>query len=112
MLDELAERLRGNVDAAEKLAAAGSPTLAAAFEQHHAHATARHQVGDHQLQARQRRGAGEEWMPAVVHALLANVEQGQLIATGEELLQFLPVHRASRISACGGNTRQAFSSAL
>ena len=47
-----------------------------------------------------------------VHALFSNVEQGQLSLTGEELLQRLRLHRASRMSACAGNTRQAFSSAL
>ena len=41
-------------------------------------------VADDQLQARQGRRAGEERVAAVVHALLAHVEQRELPAPREE----------------------------
>jgi len=64
-------------------------TLAATIEQDHRRALPGHQVADHQLEPRERRGAGEEWMAAVVHALLAHVEQGELPAAGEQLANAL-----------------------
>ena len=138
MLDELAERFRGNVDAAIELAARGLPARAAAFEhadirvvhfvqpphgflrqtvaveQHDRRALARHQVLDDELEARERRGAGEERMAAVMHALLAHVEQRKLLAPEQALAQRLRAYRAeraSRMSECGGKTRQTRSSA-
>ena len=114
VLDELAERLGGHVDAAEELAARGAPCLTAAVEDgnvgipqlgesrsgrrgqtftavknHHRRAAPRHQVGDDHLEARERRRAGVEGMAAVMHALLADIEQRELAVPGEPRLQFL-----------------------
>ena len=106
VLDEFAEGFGRHVDAAEELAARGLPAGAAALEDcdvgvadraqlasppsrarplaavenDDRRALPRHQVGDDHLEPRERRGAGEERMAAVVHALLAHVEQRELRA--------------------------------
>src|SRR5438105_453169 len=65
------------------------------------------------LQARKRRGAREERVAAVVHALLAHVEVRDLPVTAEARLQIFSVDGlASRMSECGGNTFHTRSSAL
>src|SRR6185295_12145073 len=112
VLDELAEGLRRHVDAAEKLAARGAPGIAAAVEhlhrriaqraqplrgsggetlaavEHHdRRGLARHEIGDDHLEARERRRTGVERMAAVVHALLAYVEQRKLAVPREASAQ-------------------------
>src|SRR5262245_27976619 len=131
MLDEFAERLRGNVDAAEELS---SPPGAAALQDLHLgvaelaqpglglrreplvapvedddrHVAARHEVVDHHLQARERRRAGEERVAAVVHPLLAHVEERELLRRSEPRLQLVRTDSlASRMSECGGKIFQA-----
>jgi uncharacterized ferritin-like protein (DUF455 family) len=138
MLDELAEGLRRDVDAAEKLAARRLPAAAAAFEDRHVRVaerrqacrglfrqsfpaaieqderrgTARNQVCDPRLEVRKRQRNRKKRVPAIVHALLAHIEKRKLAAAGELFAQRLDPRpgrhaRASRISVCGGNTRQA-----
>ena len=53
-------------------------------------------------------------MAAVMHALLAHIEKGELAMAGEPAAQLRRANhpRASRMSECGGNTFQARSSAL
>ena len=52
-------------------------------------------------------------MAAVVHALLAHVEQRELPAAAELFLERCRGYcRASRMSECGGNTAQARSLGL
>ena len=111
VLDELAEGLGRHVDAAEKLEARRAPALATAFQDGHVgiaklgkagkrflrqalaaaveqddrRALARDQVADDELQPRERRSAGEKRVAAVMHALLAHVEQRELAAAGEQL---------------------------
>ncbi len=146
MLDEFAESLGRNVDTGKQLAARCLPAgaaafqdrdigiaesgelgggalgqaLAAAVQQHQGHAMAGHQVADHQLQPGERQRTGEEWMPLVMHALLAHVEQRELGVREQQLAQrrgrnganHARPGRASRMSECGGNIPQACSSGL
>src|SRR5207302_11015942 len=139
VLDVLAESLGRHVDAAEELATRRLPGGAAALEHlhravaerrescgglgrqpfaaveyHDGRVTARHQVRDHEPKARKRRRRGVERMAAVMHALLARIEKGELAMAGEPAAQLRRANhpRASRMSECGGNTFQAGSLAL
>ena len=115
MLDQLAERLARHIDPGEQLEPRRRPGLAAA--RHHrdiviAHALelrggalgqmvvaavehddprppARHQIADHQFEARQRHRIGEKRVPVLrEHALLAHVEQRDLVAVAQHRPDF------------------------
>jgi hypothetical protein len=114
VLDQLAERLGGHVDAAVDLIAGGFPGRGAALEQRHvgvamgeqpprghfgqafvtvdhdhAGGASRHQQRDPHLEPRQGRAGGEQQMALGEDAFLAHVEQRDLAAVVEAALQLL-----------------------